>query len=82
MAQFRTSWYELAPPWLRTGVAEQYMYTLELPHDLLMEKALQAVNIRIPGKGDVSQLPYLAHDRQLLQGPNESDDALDRKSVV
>lgn len=71
--QYRDDWYQFAPPWLRTDVAERYMYTCELMRDLLLEKADQAVRIRIPGAGDISQLPYLAHDRQLVQGPNESD---------
>ncbi len=71
MTQFRDSFYDLVPPWLRTGVGEKYMYTLELLRDLLMEKANQAQRIRMPGQGDPSQIPYLAHDRQLVQGPNE-----------
>ena len=73
--QFRNTWYDLAPEWLTTGTAERYMYTLQLMSDALMEKATQAVTIRFPGLGDVSQLPYLAHDRQLTQGANESDAA-------
>lgn len=75
MSQFRDDWYELAPPWLRTGNAERYIYVLELHRDLLMEKANQAVKIRLPGQGDASQIPYLAHDRALIQGPNEPDAA-------
>src|SRR5579862_3543043 len=70
---FRETFYSKAPPWLRTGVGEKFLYTLELSRDLLVEKAVQAVKIRFPGQGDVSQLPYLAFDRQLLQGPAESD---------
>jgi hypothetical protein len=73
--QYRSGWYDLAPPWLRTDNGERYMYTLELMRDLLCEKANQAVRIRMPGLGDASQIPYLAHDRQLVQGPNEPDDA-------
>jgi hypothetical protein len=81
--QFRDTWYQLAPPWLQTDVGEKYMYTLELLRDVSMERCYQAVAIRFPGVGDVSQLPYLAHDRQLLQGPNESDAAfLERMPVA
>lgn len=75
MSQFRDDWYELAPPWLRTGNAERYIYVLELHRDLLMEKSNQAQKIRLPGQGDASQIPYLAHDRALVQGPNEPDAA-------
>jgi|HubBroStandDraft_1064217.scaffolds.fasta_scaffold21327_2 hypothetical protein len=69
--QFRDNWPALAPPWLRTGNAERFMYTLELSRDYLCEKAFQATTIRIPGLGDPSQIPYLAFDRQLQQGPAE-----------
>ncbi len=75
MSQFRDNFYEFCPPWLRAGNAEKYIYTLEFMRDLLMEKSNQAEKIRMPGQGDVSQIPYLAFDRQLVQGPNETDDA-------
>lgn len=74
-SQFRDGFYELCPPWLRTGNAEKYLYSLELMRDLLMEKCNQAVKIRLPGQGHISQIPYLAFDRQLIQGPLESDDS-------
>ena len=41
--------------------------------DLLLEKAYQSTTIRIPGAGDASQIPYLADDRVLVQGPAEPD---------
>ena len=69
--QYRDQWPALAPPWLTTGNAERYMYTLQLCTDLLLEKMNQATRIRLPGQGDVSQIPYLAHDRALVQGPGE-----------
>ncbi len=71
--QFRDNFYSLIPPWLATGNAERYLYTLELCRDLLMEKSNQAQKIRLPGQGDASQIPFLAYDRQLVQGPLESD---------
>lgn len=71
--QYRDNWYTLATPWLTTGDAEQYMYTLQLCTDVLLEKMDQAIQIRLPGQGDPSQLPFLAHDRQLVQGPAEPD---------
>lgn len=69
--QFRDTWKSLAPPWMREGNAERYMYVMQLSSDLLQEKADQAVKIRMPGLGDPSQLPYLAHDRALSRGPAE-----------
>lgn len=74
--QYRDSWYSLATPWLSTGTAEKYMYTMQLATDLLLEKMNQAIKIRLPGQGDPSQLPYLAHDRGLVQGPAEPNASL------
>ena len=71
--QYRDTWQSFAPPWLRTGVGEQYMYVLETARDMLMEKAAQAVLVRFPGQGDPSQIPYLCFDRGLVQGPLEPD---------
>jgi hypothetical protein len=71
--QFRDQWYSWAPPWLRTGDAERYMYTLELCRDLLCEKMNEAMRIRIPGLGDPSQIPYLAFDANMVQGPAETN---------
>lgn len=66
--QYRSGWYPLAPEWLTTGVAEKYMYTMQLMTEALLEKAFEASTIRFPGIGDPSQLPYLAFDRQMVQG--------------
>lgn len=72
--QFRDQFYSIpVPPLLRTGNGERYMYTLELCRDLLCEKAFQAMTIRLPGVGDASNLPWLAFDRNLVQGPAESN---------
>ena len=71
--QYRNTFYALCPPWLTTGTAEKFMYTMELSRDLLCEKMNQAIHFRLPGQGDASQLPYLANDRVLVQGPAESD---------
>jgi len=75
MAQYRDSFYAVSPPLLTTGNGEKYMYTLELMRDLLVQKANEAVKIRMPGQGDESQIPYLAFDRVLEQGPLEPNSA-------
>jgi hypothetical protein len=65
----------LSPPWLQTGSGEKFMYVMGLMSDLLLEKCNQAQKIRMPGQGDPSQLPWLANDRVLVQGPAETDAA-------
>lgn len=74
-AQFRDLWYKYAPPWLSTDNAERYMYSIEFCRDVLLDKMDQAIRIRMPGQGDLSQLPYLANDRAIVQGPAETDAA-------
>lgn len=70
--QFRDNWYALSIPPLSTGNAERYMYTMQLMTDCLLEKCAEAQTIRLPGVGDASNLPYLAYDRQLVQGLAET----------
>ena len=52
---------------------QAYLFSLGTIDDLILDKMTQAVTIRIPGKGDVSQIPYLADDRSLEQGPAETN---------
>jgi hypothetical protein len=70
---FRTSFPSLVPGWLTTGNGYAYLYTLEACRDILCERAFEAMTIRLPGVGDPSNLPYLAFDRALQQGPAESN---------
>jgi hypothetical protein len=74
--QTRDQFVALSPPWLATGLAEKFGYTIGLQVDLLLEKAYQAQTIRIPGAGDVSQIPYLCQDRNLVRGPAESTQSI------
>ena len=73
--QYRDNWYPLAPPWLRTGNGELYMYALQAATDILLDRARQAIELRLPGVGGASNLPYLSYDRQLVQGPGETPEA-------
>ena len=70
--QMRDQFQLLLPPWLNNGNGEKFGYTLSVLGDRLLEKWFQAACIRIPGAGDVSQIPYLCKDRGLVQGPAES----------
>lgn len=64
----------LSPPWLATGNNERYMYTLGLSLDVLLEKLNQAMRAHMPGQGTATALPYIGLDRNMPQGPFESDD--------
>ena len=75
IVQYRSSWPDLCPPWLTQGNARLYMYTLQTLSDLLVDKMNQAIHFRLPGKGDPTQIPFLAHDRALVQGPAEPPDS-------
>jgi hypothetical protein len=77
--QYRDNFYPLCPTWLQQGFGEQYMYCLETMRDVLLDKASQASLFHMPGLGDPSQLPYLAYDRQLVQGPAETPSAFAKR---
>lgn len=71
--QYRFNWQTLYPEPYIDGTAGEYISVIATLRDLLVEKATQAVAIRLPGLGDPSQLPFLAHDKSLDQGPGESN---------
>ena len=71
-ANYRDTFYPFFPSLFQQQEGELYVYVLELSRDLLAEKAVQASKFHMPGLGDPSQLPYLAFDRALVQGPAES----------
>ena len=52
---------------------QKFLGSLGLCSDILLDKMTQAVALRVPGQGDPSQIPYLADDRLLVQGPAESN---------
>jgi hypothetical protein len=58
-------------PTFQTGYGLAYTQALASTRDTLINRAQQATLISLPGLGDPSQLPYLAHDRGLVQGPAE-----------
>jgi hypothetical protein len=75
----RDTIYLLSPPWLRPGadgnykgVAGKLMYVFGIMPDLLLEKMDQAMRAHMPGLGTPTANPYLASDRQLVQGPSET----------
>jgi hypothetical protein len=57
-----------SPPWLQTGTAEKFMYTMGLSQDVLLEKLNQAMQAHMPGKGTATALPYVGADRLIPQG--------------
>ena len=58
---------------VKTGAGYAYTQTLAATRDVLVNRAQQATLNTMPGLGDPSALPYLAHDRNLVQGPAEPD---------
>lgn len=73
--QTRDQFKLMSPPWLSVGDGEKFGYVMGLMSDFLLEKSFQAMAIRVPGAGDASQIPWLANDRVLVQGPAETNAA-------
>ncbi len=51
----------------------RYLYTMLAGLDSLLEKHNEAMVSRFPGRADPSFIPYQANDRQLVQGPAETN---------
>jgi hypothetical protein len=58
-----------SPPWLQTGTAEKFLYSMGLVMDALLDKLNQAVRSRMPGQGaTTTTLAYIGADRLIPQG--------------
>jgi hypothetical protein len=64
------------PAWLRARVSSRVLYTGGLILDALTTLDLAAVKARFPSTAQPDAIPYLARDRDLDRGPNESDAAI------
>jgi hypothetical protein len=64
---------EIAPPWLRGGVAEKFLYSLGLPQDAQLEKLQQGFKAGMPGYGTPTALPIVGNQRRIIRGFQESD---------
>jgi hypothetical protein len=64
----------ISPPWLKIGNAEKYLYTLGVHLDALGDALVAGVKSRLPGLYSFEALPYIARERRLVRGRNESDE--------
>lgn len=62
----------ISPPWLQTGTAEKFLYSLGLSMDALLDKLNQGVKARFPKDAPPSALPFIGADRLIPQGILES----------
>lgn len=66
---------QLSPPWLadQDEPEGKVMYTLALVQDELVTRGIDAIELRLPTRANVTALPYLGSDRLIPQGPDEPD---------
>lgn len=69
----RDTFKTIAPPWLSEGNAEKFQYAIGLVCDEEVELAYEGVLARMPGLGTPTALHQIALDRNMAQGPAESD---------
>lgn len=85
MIRFRQVFYRLLPSWLGGGAPrgsggteaddERVSYTLSFMSDAWMQRLLEGLRARFPGKAAADALPYLGRDRKIVRGINEPADA-------
>lgn len=78
---FRTIASELSPTALQGPNGAALMYTLSVPYDTLAVSGAYAVRFRFPTLTSPDALPWLAKDRQIVRGPNESQDSYAQRLV-
>lgn len=64
-----------APPTLQDEIGGELLVSLGQGEDTIQDRATQAILVRMPGRGDPSQLPLIGNDRVMTQGPGESNAA-------
>ena len=69
---FRTAFYKLAPTWLTSGDGELVLGTLAVLKDAAMQRALEALQARMPSRVGASALANMSADRGIHQGRSEA----------
>lgn len=65
----------ISPTWLRAHWSSRVEYSLQVSFDALSDAAGYAIRAGLPSLAPVDALPWLAQDRQLQQGPGETNAA-------
>ena len=69
---FRDMVAAISPTWLNGWVGVRYMYSMAIQFDAIGDAAAYAVRARFPDLAPTDAFPYLANDRQIDQGFQES----------
>lgn len=69
---FRDSWQNLSPPWLQGSYGLRFGYVLGIEYDGLWDSMAYALRFRFPNFAPTDAFPWLAADRQIDRGENES----------
>ena len=72
---FRDSIFKNLPRWLKGFWGARFIYSMILVADAFGEAAKQALTSRFPGFNPTA-IPQLCRDRDVLRGPNETDDQI------
>ena len=75
MPTIRDTIERVAPPWLRGFYGLRFLYAMAIPWDGLIDSAIEAVSAGFPGYTTNESLPYLARDRRIPRGSEESDES-------
>jgi hypothetical protein len=69
---FRDMVYAISPSWLRGPIGSRFMYSMAVQLDAAADGIAYAVLARFPTKAPADAMPWIANDRQIEQGFQES----------
>jgi hypothetical protein len=69
---YRDTWQNLSPPWLQGTYGLKLGYVLGIQYDALELDVMYALRFRFPDFAPTDAFPWLAADRQIDRGENES----------
>jgi hypothetical protein len=70
-APYRDRLRDIAPSWLRSGIAGKILFAFGLMLDVLIELTTASITYRFPGVYGPDSLPYIGRDRRIRRGRSE-----------
>lgn len=61
------------PPWLQTGLAEQWLYAAAVQIDAMADAVVGGIKLRFPGQYSYDSLPTIGRERRIRRGRTETD---------
>jgi len=71
---FRDTMWRSVPPWLKTGIAQKYLYAITVQLDAAGDALVAGVKMRFPNLYSSDSLAEIGTERRIRRGLSESDE--------